>query len=404
MAWSSNLSMWFWSLQFALLNPVLAVLLTTVFGASGSEAGVVLAISNAAGLVASTVIPAAADRHGKYVTGMVCSALCGIAFVGVLLATESLVVAAASMALLGAPTSVGATLLFAQLRHVGAAPDALVRTRAVVSFAWVVGPPLSTLITSVAPGRTVLLLIGGIGLVNLLTSTLASRSARVRSGIRSRPARSEGASVRVRDAFRAPRVWAAMAVFVTLQTLNIAAGTTMGLFVSTELRAPLPWAGAALGLAALAEIPALVVLGRLLRVWSAHALVLSGASVGAAYYLAVALVESPVVLVLLQPLNAWFFATVAGVGLTTFQDMIPAPGLATGAFANTGQVAAVLSGGFIALVAGRPGGYDTLYWICAGTAGLVAVSLIVRVGWRRGRCAGPPLSRSASARQGGRLG
>lgn len=385
MAWSSNLSVWFWSLQFALLNPVLAVLLTTVFGASGSEAGVVLAISNAAGFVASTVIPAAADRHGKYVTGMVCSALCGVAFVAVLLATESLVVAAAGMALLGAPTSVGATLLFAQLRHAGAAPDALVRTRAVVSFAWVVGPPLSTLITSVAPGRTVLLLIGGIGLVNLVTSTRASRSARVRLGRRSRPARSEGASVRLRDVFSEPRVWAAIAVFVTLQTLNTAAGTTMGLFVTTELRAPLPWAGAALGLAALAEIPALLVIGRLVQSWSARALLLLGATVGAAYYLAVATVEVPLAVVLLQPLNAWFFATVAGVGLTTFQNLIPAPGLATGTFANTGQVAAVLAGGLIALVAERPGGYGTLYWIAAGTAGCIALSLVLPGGPARDR-------------------
>ena len=49
-------------------------------------------------------------------------------------------------------------------------------------------------------------------------------------------------------------------------------------------------------------------------------------------------VSGPVLLIALQALNAWFFATVAGPGLTLFQDMIARPGVASGLYMNTRRV------------------------------------------------------------------
>ena len=51
----------------------------------------------------------------------------------------------------------------------------------------------------------------------------------------------------------------------------------------------------------------------------------------------------------LQVLNAWFFAVVAGVGLTLFQQIIPRPGLASGLFVNTRRLGAIVSGAVIGL-------------------------------------------------------
>lgn len=184
----------------------------------------------------------------------------------------------------------------------------------------------------------------------------------------------------VRQLLRSGRTWGLLTVLVVLQLLNGAAVTSMGLFVTRDLHAPLVWSGTALGLSALAEVPALLLLGRLLRTRSPRGLVAGGAAVGTAYYLGVALLHTPLALVLLQPLNSWFFATVAGVGLTAFQDAFDAPGLAAGVFANTRQVAAVLSGGLIALVAAAPGGYGGVYWV--GAAGTAAVAATL---WARGR-------------------
>ena len=60
-------------------------------------------------------------------------------------------------------------------------------------------------------------------------------------------------------------------------------------------------------------------------------------------------VPGPVLLIALQVLDAWFFAVVAGVGLTLFQQVIPRPGLASGMFVNTRRLGAIVSGAVIGL-------------------------------------------------------
>ena len=137
-------------------------------------------------------------------------------------------------------------------------------------------------------------------------------------------------------------------------------------------RAPVLWAGVALGLAALLEIPALLLTGRLLARTSAWSLVAAGCVSGVAYYGLVALVPDPVVYVAAQPLNAVFFAVVAGVGLTVFQDTFPAPGLASGLFTNTRRIGAVLSGLLITAVAPAADSYRMVF---VASAAIVAVVL-----------------------------
>jgi len=86
------------------------------------------------------------------------------------------------------------------------------------------------------------------------------------------------------------------------------------------------WAGIALGVAAGLEVPALVLIGRLSLRFSSLRLIATGCIAGIAYYVAMAYVTGPVMLIALQPLNAWCFAAIAGVGLTPFQQMIPRAG------------------------------------------------------------------------------
>jgi hypothetical protein len=48
-------------------------------------------------------------------------------------------------------------MLYAHLRHSGAAPADIVNTRAIVSVAWIAGPPLATLIigaSAIAPSSS----------------------------------------------------------------------------------------------------------------------------------------------------------------------------------------------------------------------------------------------------------
>ena len=148
----------------------------------------------------------------------------------------------------------------------------------------------------------------------------------------------------VKEAEPVPRgaVIAVVIGFIALQATNSAAVSIMSLFVTERLGLALIWSGIALGASALLEIPALLIIGRLSQRISSHTLIMSGCITGTVYYIAMAFVADPITLVLLQVLNAWFFGIVAGVGLTTFQEMIPRPGLASGLFTNTRRLGAIV--------------------------------------------------------------
>ncbi|MEG8037040.1 MFS transporter [Sphingomonas sp. LR61] len=346
---------WFWALQFAVLNPLLAVLLVTLYAATPAEVGWVLGLYNVGGFVASLVIPTLADRSRNYLRPLVFCALGGVALVTVLAVTTSLPVVVLALVILGGPPGVGSTLLFAQLRHEGAPPAQVIRTRAIVSFAWVIGPLVATLVTGAAGSPAALALLAVIGLVNVVTALLLLR----RRG-----------TTRTDDTTPRPRLlvqlrgwnrWGVVGAFTLLQATNIATVTISTLFVTRDLQAPIIWAGITLGAAALLEIPALLLIGRLQEHRSVRLLLAGGWVCGVAYYGLVALAHEPWQLLVLQPLNAWFFATVAGLGLTVFQDVFPSPGLASGLFTNTRRAGAVLAGLLIAALGAFPDPYRAVY-------------------------------------------
>ena len=74
----------FWGLQFAFLNPALALLLATVFHASAGEIGWALAIYNTGGFIASLLLPAYADRARDYVRPMLACGMLTLGLAGVL--------------------------------------------------------------------------------------------------------------------------------------------------------------------------------------------------------------------------------------------------------------------------------------------------------------------------------
>ena len=92
-----------WGLQFAFLNPVLALLLVTLFHATTADVGWVLAVYNAGGFIASLVIPGWADRSANYLRPMLICAVLTVALAGVLSMTTSLPAAVIALVVLGGP-------------------------------------------------------------------------------------------------------------------------------------------------------------------------------------------------------------------------------------------------------------------------------------------------------------
>ena len=170
-----------------------------------------------------------------------------------------------------------------------------------------------------------------------------------------------------------PRVLIVAIGFALAQATNTAAVSIRSLYITQGLHLPVVWAGVSAGLAAGLEIPALVVLGKITGRVSSHVLLLCGCAAGVAYYAAMSLTHNLVVLLSLQVLNAWFYATIAGIGLTLFQELVPRPGLANGLYANTGRVGSVLAGALIALAA-APGSYSGVYAVCAAVMFVAALA------------------------------
>lgn len=350
-----------WGLQFAFLNPVLALLLVALYDATPSDVGWVLAVYNAGGFAASLLIPGWADRTRSYVLPMLGCAVLTLLLAIALMLTTALPLAVVALIVLGGPAGVGSTLLFAELRHSGASTADVMNTRAIVSFAWVAGPPLATLIMGVLGNRSILVVLAAVGALNIVTTVLMLRRRRATTAD---PAPA-GAHPGDRTPVRMPALVAIVAAFVLLQATNAASVSVMSLFVTAQLGLPVIWAGVALGVAALLEIPALWVIGRIGERFSAPVLIISGCVTGALYYALMAVLRDPVSLLAVQALNAWSFGIVAGIGMTLFQQLIPRPGLATGLFMNTRRIGAIVSGGIIALAAIPAFGYPGVFLACA---------------------------------------
>ncbi|WP_349903626.1 MFS transporter [Parafrigoribacterium humi] len=388
----SSSSALFWGLQAAFLNPVLALLLVSLFGATPLEVGWVLMVYNASGFIASLIVPAYADRHRNYLGPMLVCGILTFALVCALALTTSLPIVVIALVVLGGPAGVGSSLLFADLKHSGAGPRSVVNARAVVSFAWVAGPPLATIIMGALGNRSILPVLAVVAVFNVATALLTiARERRHPVSLTPRGSADD-------DHRQVPRraLIAIVAGFVALQATNNAAVAIMSLFVTDRLGLPLLWSGVALGVSALLEIPALLTIGRLVQRVSSFALIASGCIAGIVYYAAMALVTGPIALVALQVLNAWFFGVVAGIGLTLFQQIIRRPGVASGLFTNTRRVGAIISGPIIGLGATTAMGYQGVFVICAALT-VVALVLVefARRGARRTPDAAEPVEETA---------
>ncbi len=142
-----------WGLHSSLLSPALALILATLYDASTADIGWSLAIYNAGGFVASIVLPAWTDRRRTYLPMLMAAAVLTIALAAALAVVSTLPLATVALVVLGGPAGLGTTMLFAHLRDVGAATSTIVDTRAIISAAWMGGPPLATAIIGWAGAR-----------------------------------------------------------------------------------------------------------------------------------------------------------------------------------------------------------------------------------------------------------
>jgi len=385
-----------WGLQFGFLLPVLALALSTLLHANNVQIGIALALYNASGFVCSLILPAWADRTGNYLSWMLVSSVATFALAAVLILSGDLVVAIIGMVVVGGPSGVGISLFFAHMRAQGFTRKDIIGTRAMFSLAWAAAAPLALFIADALGARAVLIAVAVIAIAGLLTVYVLRRNAPPAVAPADRP-RDD-----VTGSFSKIRVAAVMVAFIVLMGTANVVSSSMAIFAVTYLHLPGFVAGIALSVAALGEVPALLVLGRLSSRFGPIPLIVSGCIVGVVYYLAMAVVRDPFTLVALQLLRAWLFASFTGVGLTFFQDIIPRPGLASGLFTNTQRVGSVFTGGLIA-VAGTSAGWSGVFVLGAGLT-VVAMIITILAGAGRRRSPQPAAQQDEDAGSPSELG
>lgn len=288
-------------LQFAMYNPLIALLLVESFGATPAQVGLVLTTANAAAFAVAFLVPRYADATGDFRRPLAAAGAFGLALVAALAFAPSLPWAAVALVVCTGPAMVGMSLFWGFLRSGGTPPRAIVHLRSLYSLyslAWVVGPPAAAILAQARGARAVLVAV------------------------------------------------------------------------------------AAASVALVARLT-----GRL----STTALVAGGCAAGAAYYLGMALAPNVAVALVQQPLNAAFYAVVAGVGLTWFGEVIPGAAFAAGAYANTMRVGSVLAGGLIALASAL--GYAGVFAACGVLCALVLAAVL----WVGRRPAAPASAGSVPA-------
>ncbi|HVD89606.1 MAG TPA: MFS transporter, partial [Jatrophihabitantaceae bacterium] len=228
----------------------------------------------------------------------------------------------------------------------------IVNTRAIVSVAWVAGPPLATFIIGWFGNRAILVAIAAVAVLNIATTAamISHRTAAARAAAAARdPSPTPAAATSDESPVSRAGMVLILAAFVLLQATNATGMTIMTVYVTETLHLDVIWAGIALGVAAALEVPALLLIGRLSERYSYLGLIATSCLAGIAYYLGLAFVTGPILLIGLQLLNAWSFAGIAGIGLPLFQQMIPRPGLSTGLYMNTRRLGSIVAGPIIAI-------------------------------------------------------
>ncbi|AJR09467.1 MFS transporter [Photobacterium gaetbulicola] len=138
--------------------------------------------------------------------------------------------------------------------------------------------------------------------------------------------------------------------------------TTMPLYLSQELMLDDKWFGVLFGVAALFEIPAMILSGRLARAIGSTRVMLLGTISGVVFFSLMLLGKEVHYFVLAQVFNGIFVGTCAALGMVAMQDMMKNQlGVASTLFSNLLQISSLLGGAFVGIVGQLVSYYANFY-------------------------------------------
>ncbi|MFC5285740.1 MFS transporter [Actinokineospora guangxiensis] len=240
--------------------------------------------------------------------------------------------------------------------------------RSVTTMAWIIGPPLAFLVIAEL-GFTWLYAIAGV--------LYLAGAALSRWGM---PNLAKVPEPREQPTYAGlgRRTYLLLGAIALMLTVNTAYQITIALFTTKDLGMGLGVPGLLVGVAAVIEIPATLLIGANAdRIGKAKVL-LGSVVVAVGFFALLPLATSLPALLLLQIPNALWTAGVLSLPVLMLQDEMPDRVGAASALYASGFKAGGLLGGSVTGVAGQLLGYSTVFWVCAGLSALAALLIGVR--------------------------
>ncbi|EEZ4638287.1 sugar efflux transporter SetB [Escherichia coli] len=225
--------------------------------------------------------------------------------------------------------------------------------RALVSLAWVIGPPLAYAL-AMGFSFTVMYLSAAVafivcGVMVWLFLPSMQKELPLATGTIEAPRRNR------RDTLLLFVICTLMWGSNSLYIIN------MPLFIINELHLPEKLAGV-MGTAAGLEIPTMLIAGYFAKRLGKRFLMRVAAVGGVCFYAGMLMAHSPVILLGLQLLNAIFIGILGGIGMLYFQDLMPGQaGSATTLYTNTSRVGWIIAGSVAGIVA-EIWNYHAVFW------------------------------------------
>ncbi len=357
--------------------------------------GVFMTVVSASGVFASSAVGRWSDRHRRYRAPLIASlvvAAVGYASLSFLRGFAELMIV--GLVLLG-PGSASLSQIFSFGRAALGIQDpaqdefASAALRTLLSVAWVFGPAIGALILAQAGFKGLFAFAAASFAASALIAwriTEARGDAERKRNLHDdevsaqhrEPAerRTEHLSIKNSGPVSQPVLEAhtrktIARVLVALTLIGLAANATMillPLYMIRALHGTRLMVSAALGAGALLEIPMMLWLGAKSSRLRKSRWLTASAAVHAVYFVALAILSEPLLVVPLQVLPASVVAITSCLGMTYIQDLMPGEtGAATARFFNAWRIGAILSGVMSGMIVGAFG-YRTAFLLCAALA------------------------------------
>ncbi|MGL4380923.1 MAG: sugar efflux transporter [Vibrio sp.] len=259
-------------------------------------------------------------------------------------------------------------------RHLADKTTFLGAMRAGIAIAWVFGPPAAFMLKAsfgFSAAFAVSALIVALGIV-LIARYLPA-------GEKTLPPES-GQEPRIKLVHYSLHKRALITLYCVTLVFTFAANnlyiTSMPLYLSRELMVPEHWLGLLFGVAALCEIPVMLMAGKLAERWGTSKLLMLGISSGIVFYALMLTHTGFIAMMGAQVLNGFFIGVCATLGMVILQDMMQDRlGTASTLFSSLLSVSSLVASLSVGVVGEYFNYFSTLYVSFFGAA--IALVLLV---------------------------